>query len=213
MQPYSGDSKFPVWLIADSEPKNWHTLLLTPLDPRHPARHNIWTSVLEYMQEVLYKQKRLRFDAARLYIRNAVTDPDEKPKSVELNWSQGLQDKIDALRTNLRNMSPKVILTFGAFGFEFVRRALDEQPIYPYSHWSTLRLGKEFKERLALYHVSITNLLPLLHVSISRGRFLESHKYFVGEKTKESPNYFEYVGNKLAELFLQQLVSEPIWVH
>lgn len=69
MQPYSGDPKFPVWLIADSEPKNWRKLLLAPLDPRHPVRHNIWTSVLEYMQEVLYKQKRLRFDAAKLYIR------------------------------------------------------------------------------------------------------------------------------------------------
>jgi len=164
------------------------------------------------MQELLYKQKRLRFDTAKLYIRNAVTDPDEKPKSVALNWSQELQDKVNALITELRNMNPKVILTFGAFAFEFVRRALNEQPIYPYSYWSTLRLGKEFKERFTHYDVSTTNLLPLLHVSISRGRFLESHKYFVGEEIKESPNYFEYVGNKLAELFLQQLTSEPIWV-
>jgi len=164
------------------------------------------------MQEALYEQKRLRFDAAKLYIRNAVTDPDEKPKSVTLNWSQELRGKIDSLRADLRNMSPKVILTFGAFAFEFVRRACGEEPIYPYPHWGTLQLGKEFRERLALYDASKTNLLPLLHVSISRGRFLESHKYFVGEKTKESPNYFEYVGNKLAELFLQQLASEPIWV-
>lgn len=67
MEAYTGAPRFPVWLVADSEPKNWHKLLLTPLDPRHPARHNIWTSVLEYMQEALYEQKRLRFDTVKLY--------------------------------------------------------------------------------------------------------------------------------------------------
>lgn len=212
MKAYAGDPRFPVWLVADSEPKNWQQLLLTPLDPRHPARHNIWTSVLEYMQEALYKQKKLRFNAESLYIRNAVTNPDEKPEGVRLNWSQELRDKIDSLRADLVHSSPKVILTFGAFAFEFVRRAYTEEPIYPYSHWGTANLGNEFRKRVALYDVSKTNVLPLLHVSISRGRFLESHRYFVGEEAKEPPNYFEYVGGKLADLFLQRLALEPIWV-
>ena len=212
MKAYTGDPRFPVWLVADSEPRNWHQLLLTPLDPRHPARHNIWTSVLEYMQEAVYKQGKLRFNAGSLCIRNAVTNPDEKPGGVRLNWSQELRDKIDSLRTDLLHFTPKVILTFGAFAFEFVRRACSEEPIYPYSHWGTGELGNEFRKRVALYDVSKINVLPLLHVSISRVRFLESPKYFVGEETKELPNYFEYVGDKLAEPFLQRLASEPIWV-
>ncbi len=212
MRAYTGDPRFPVWLVADSEPRNWHQQLSTPLDPKHPARHNIWTSVLEYVQETVYKQEKLRFNARSLYIRNAVTNPDEKPEGVRLNWSQELRDKIDALRTDLVHFRPKVILTFGAFAFEFVRRACSEEPIYPYSHWSTVELGNEFRKRIALYDVSKINVLPLLHVSISRGRFLESHKYFVGEETKELPNYFEYVGDKLAKLFLQRLALEPIWV-
>ena len=212
MEAHSGDPRMPVWLIADSEPKNWHKLLLVPLDPRHPARHNIWTSVLEHMQETLYKRKRLRLDQSKLYIRNAVTDPSEKPKSAALSWSQELQGKVDSLRTDLEVMSPKLVLTFGAFAFEFVRRARREKSFYPYSHWSTLRLGEEFRERLSRYDVSKTNVLPLLHVSIARGKFLESHRYFVGAEMGESPNYFEYVGTRLAELLLKRLEFEPIWV-
>lgn len=212
MEAHSGDPSFPIWLIADSEPKNWRDLLLTPLDPRHPARHNIWTSVLEYMQEKLYKRRRLRFDTSKLYIRNAVIDPDEKPKSAALNWNEGLQDKVDLLRADLQFMSPKLVLTFGAFAFELVRRASGEEHYYKYSEWGTLRLGEEFKERLALFDTSKTNVLPLLHASISRGRFLESHRYFVGKEAKYAPNYFEYVGNELAELLLKKLKTESIWV-
>lgn len=212
MEDYAGDPKFPVWLVADSQPKNWHHLLLTPLDPRHPARHNIWTSVLEYMQGTLYKQKKRRFDTERLYIRNAVTDPDEKPEGVRLNWPQELRDKTNSLGISLSCFNPKVVLTFGAFAFEFARRACSEEPLLPYSHCTTAQLGNEFKKRIASYDALKPNILPLLHVSISRGRFLESHRYFVGGEGKEPPNYFEYVGGKLAELFLQRLALEPIWV-
>lgn len=212
MKEYVGDPGFAVWLVADSEPRNWHHLLLTPLDPRHPARHSIWTPILEYMQEALYKRDRRRFNTETLYIRNAVTSPDEKPEGMRLNWHQELRDKIDSLRTSLLRQNPKVILTFGAFAFEFVRRFRSEEPTYPYSHWGTAQLGNEFRKRITSYDVSKTNILPLLHVSISRGKFLESHKYFVGEEGKKPPNYFEYVGGKLAELFLQRLALEPIWV-
>jgi hypothetical protein len=164
------------------------------------------------MQEGLYKQKRLRFDTERLYIRNAVISPDEKPGGLIPNWPQELLGKIDLFRTDLLHFSPKIVLTFGAFAFEFARRACSEEAIYPYSHWNTVELGNEFRERVLHYDASKTNVLPLLHVSISRGKFLESHEYFVGEEAKELPNYFEYTGAKLAELLLQQLLSEPIWV-
>lgn len=212
MKTSAGAPSFPVWLIADSEPRNWNKQLLTPLDPRHPARHNIWTSVLEHIQETVYKQEKRRFDTGRLYIKNAVTNPDEKPESVRLDWPQELREKTDSLRADLLHWSPKVVLTFGAFAFEFLRRACREQPLCSYAHWSTAELGSEFRKRVVLYEDSKTNILPLLHVSISRGRFLESHKYFVGGEGKDPPNYFEFVGVKVAEIFLQKLRSEPIWV-
>jgi hypothetical protein len=30
-----GNKEFPVWLLGDSNPKNWQDVLITPLDPRH----------------------------------------------------------------------------------------------------------------------------------------------------------------------------------
>lgn len=212
MQDFYGDPRSTIWLVADSEPRNWHNLLLTPLDPRHPARHSIWTSVLEYIQDTLYRRDKRRLNSETLYIRNAVGNPDDKPERVKLNWSQELQEKNHSLRANLAHFKPKVVLTFGAFAFEFLRRACNEEPIFPYSHWGTAQLGTEFKKRIKLYNASDINVLPLLHISISRGKFLESHRYFVGEEGGKPVNYFEFVGNKLAELFLQKLASEAIWV-
>lgn len=49
-------------------------------------------------------------------------------------------------------------------------------------------------------------------VDISRGKFLESHAYFVGDKNNKAPDYFEYAGIKLADLLLKEMISEPILV-
>jgi len=212
MKDSVGDPMFSVWLIADSEPKRWQGLLLTPLDPRHPARHSIWTSVLDYMQEALYRQEKRRFASDRLYITNAVKKPDYKPIAAAVYWPASLQEKTRSLRERLSYFKPKVLLTFGAFAFEFVRRACDEELLFPFGYWSTKRLGGEFKKRIALYDSTRINVLPLLHVSISGGRSLESHSYFVGEGGKEPANYFEFVGTELAQLFLEKCKSLPIWV-
>lgn len=37
MKPQVGDPDFPIWLLGDSNPKGWQSVLETPLDPRHPA--------------------------------------------------------------------------------------------------------------------------------------------------------------------------------
>lgn len=212
MKDSVGDPRFSVWLVADSEPKTWQELLLTPLDPRHPARHSIWTSVLDYMQEALYRQEKRRFASDQLYITNAVKNPDDKPRAMDIDWPASLQEKICSLRDRLSYFKPKVVLTFGAFAFEFARRACGEELLFPFGRWSAKRLGEDFKKRVALYDSARINILPLLHVSISRGRFLESHRYFVGEGGKEPANYFEFVGTELANLFLEQSDKLPIWV-
>jgi len=209
VKDYSGDINFPIWLVADSEPQNWQQFLDYPLDPRHPARHNIWTPVLNYMQEYLYRRSKVRFNTKNLYITNSIKNPDNKPKGGELDWSQKLETKVSKLRTNITDIKPKVILTFGAFAFEFLRRVCGETPKHPFAHWGTENLGIEFKKRICSFNKSQVNILPLLHVSIARGRFLESHRYFVGE---EKGNYFEFVGEKLAGLFLKEFITEPIWV-
>lgn len=209
MKDISGDINFPIWLVADSEPKNWQSRLDTPLDPRHPARHSIWTSVLDYMQDYLYRNGKRRFNTENLCIRNAIKNPSDKPSGGDLDWSQELKAKVSKLRASIMDMKPRVILAFGAFAFEFVRRACDETLEHPFAYWGTENLGVEFKKRVHSYNESQVNVLPLLHVSIARGKFLESHRYFVGE---EKGNYFAFVGERLAELFLKELMAERIWV-
>jgi len=212
MEDSVGDPGFPVWLVADSEPKRWQGVLLTPLDSRHPARHSIWTSVVDYMQEVFYRQDRRRLATNRMYITNAIKDSDDKPRPTDADWSYKIKDGARLLGDKLSDCEPKVVITFGAFAFEFVRRALKEEPSVPFSHWSTKRLGIEFKRRVALFDISGINVFPFLHVSISRGRFLESHKYFVGDGADEPPNYFKFVGTTLANLLVGQCKELAIWV-
>jgi len=208
----AGDPEFPVWLVADSPPKNWGTVLDTPLDPGHPARHNIWTSVLEYMQEALYRRDGRRFDTARLYVRYAVSKRADKPDRTSPDWPIELRRQINIWTADLMWFRPKVILTFGAFTFEFLRRAHNENPWYPFTHWTTGRLGDDFRERYKSIDLLGVNILPLLHRNISGGRFMESHRDFMGEQAGEGANYFEYVGTKLAELSLERLAQEPIWI-
>ena len=64
---------------------------------------------------------------------------------------------------------------------------------------------------MRLYNPLQVNVVPLLHVSIARGRFLYSHRYFVGGEGDSEPNYFDYVGRKLAEVFLQYM-GKKIWI-
>ena len=53
MKEFSGDPEFPIWLIGDSPPENWVDKLDFPLDAKHPARHNVWTSILDSLQAQL----------------------------------------------------------------------------------------------------------------------------------------------------------------
>jgi hypothetical protein len=167
------------------------------------------------MQGALYRQEKRRFASDHLYIINAVKDPDDKPIGTAIDWPTVLQEKHGALRGKLSHFRPKVVLTFGAFAYECVRRACGEELLFPFGYWSTKRLGEEFKKRLALFESARVNVLPLLHVSISRGRCLKiikSHSYFVGEEGKGPANYFEFVGTGLAQLFLAKCKHLPIWV-
>ena len=57
----------------------WEEFLDGPLDSRHPARHNIWTPVLEGIQKEVFSEDRRRVDDSQLYFRNAVHNQEDKP--------------------------------------------------------------------------------------------------------------------------------------
>ena len=195
----SGSKSFPMWLIADSSPPRWENCLVQPLDPRHPARHSIWTPILEGIQSEVFRAVRGRVDTTDLYVRNAVRSADDRPSSRSPKWPPPLEAKTLHLGKLLAKHSPKLVLTFGAFAFEFTRRSLQQGLPKPVSHWTTSALGREFKRCIETFDPARINLLPLLHVSIARGHFLRSHQNFTG---LQDGNYFDYVGCKIATLLL-----------
>jgi hypothetical protein len=81
MKDEDGDKKFAIWLLGDSNPKNWQHVLDVRFDPKHPARHSIWTPVLETIQEYVFVTRKNRVKTSPIYVRNAIEDPVDKPLS------------------------------------------------------------------------------------------------------------------------------------
>jgi hypothetical protein len=209
MQREVGDRHSEIWLLGDSNPRRWQDVLEAPFDPRHPARHSIWTPVLDVIQDQVYRKCRRRLDTSSLYIRNAVEDPTGKPASQSVTWEGISETEAACFREILVEYRPKVLPSFGAFSFEFARRSLDQEPVRRYSYWGARQLGQEFRQRIAEFDLGTINLLPLLHVSIARGRFIQAHEYFCQQ---EGANYFEYVGKQIAEKLIVHQGELQIWI-
>lgn len=209
MKIETGDKSFPILLIGDSNPARWEEILTVPFDLRHPVVHNIWTSILDSVQDTLYRKKKLRLNTRKIYIRNAVQSSLDKPEDTALDW-----ENLSALKhvINLRELlfanHPFLVLAFGRFSFELVRRSLGEA-YRKCEEWNTKESGNEFRNRHKVIAPHKINLLPLLHISISRGNFIQSHNYFCG---LEGDNYFHYVGTKLSETLLPYSDSLDVWV-
>lgn len=197
MKDEIGDIHFPIWLLGDSEPKNWYKLLDSPFDARHPAVHNIWTPIISNIQKSFYAKGKLRIDEDKIYKRNPIKKKSDKPSCKDVAWAK-IQRQIKFLKDLIDAHKPIFIFTFGSFSFEFVRRATE--PIAEkkrWDFWRTDRLGCEFQSRISKINFSNINVLPLLHVSIARGKFLTSHERFTFGKNS---NYFNYCGNLLAKV-------------
>ncbi len=204
MKEFAGNPEFPIWLMGDSPPEKWMDKLDTPLDPRHPARHSIWTSVADPMQDRLYRQSRLRLDTSQLYIRNAVN----LPLALSTIEEQTRLSQV-TLKEMLDKYKPSIVLTFGVAAFMRALMASDEVPQQFFK--TTKLLGEQFRNRIQKYEGCKVNIIPLLHVSIA-WKFLEAHRDFVGTHGQTPPNYFDYVGTKLADLLLAKFSDKPIWI-
>jgi uracil-DNA glycosylase len=203
-----GNIQFPIWIIGDSNPEQWENELEYPFDPRHPIRHNIITSVLDVIQEQVYKEQKLRVNTKDIYVRNAIEAADRKPKCPN-DW-ENLKNDIMSFETELHLYKPVIVLTFGAFAYEFVRRANDCNSVpYMFSYRGSERLGKEFRNNTANFKASQINIFPMLHRSIAGGHFLKSHTNYCGNY---GSNYFEYAGSKLAKIMLINKNNLNIWL-
>jgi hypothetical protein len=216
MKAEVGDKTFALWLLGDSNPKNWADRLDFPLDPRHSARHSIWTPILDMIQQEAFLARHTRIDVSNLYVRNAIQNADHKPKDNVLEWKDepelnaAITQDIANLHTLAEQYKPKIIFTFGAFSFEFARRAVEgTNDPYVYGYWSTRLLGQEFRRRIENFDPQKVNVVPLLHATIARGRFLESHRDFcAGEDT----NYFVFTGTKLGQLLVKHYEAFSFWM-
>lgn len=210
MKKDTGNKSFPLWLVGDSNPKNWQDDLSAPLDSRHPARHNIWTPVVDVIQDELFRKGRIRLETRLLYIRNAVENPNDRPVVKAVQWFSEVAREIEILRNDLIQYRPKLVFSFGRFAFEFSRRAFGETPHFSSGFWNTKSLGDEFRRRLSSFSPEGINLIPLLHTSISRGRFVSSHKDFCQQGI--NANYFDYVGLQIACKLQEHQDLLNIWV-
>lgn len=206
----TGEKTFPIWLLGDSNPIRWQDSLETPLDVKHPVRHNIWTSILDVVQETVYQDSGIRLRTDTIYTRNAVQSPEDKPTNKEREWHLQTMCELDKLKNLILTNEPIILITFGAFSFEFVRRATNEPQQFPYTHWDTKNLGRAFCDARDAFKPSAINVLPLLHRSISGGYFLKSHANFTQGEC--CGNYFTFAGRTIASILLKHFKSKDVWL-
>ena len=199
MEEEKGDIKSPIWLIGDSPPKRYEDVK-HPFDTRHPAVHNIWTPIAYKIQSKIYKEKSIFFDIDddnKRYILNAVTGSDIKPKDNAFEWDNAeLDSQLRKMTHLIKNYKPAMIITFGAFAFEFIRRCDDSDSIKyrKYGYWGAKNLGKCF-----LAAIEKKRIVSLLHISISY-KWLSSHRQFTNDN---DGNYFDFVSDKLYPRFIE----------
>ncbi|MFC2034203.1 hypothetical protein ACFLTT_02225 [Chloroflexota bacterium] len=121
---------------------------------------------------------------------------------------------IKTLKGLFSKHKPSIVLTFGTSAFIMTLFACGEssQGLFESTKKETILLGEQFRSRIENYCDDKMNVIPLLHVSIARRYFLKAHKYFVGDNRPTPSNYFNYVGEKLADLLLEKLFDRPIWI-
>jgi len=185
----SGERTNPIWLL---------------FNPKHPAvRHYIWTPVLAEIQDRVYRELRTRIDASKIYIRSAVNDSRIVPNTLNW-WDTKVAAEIQQFRDIALEYEPKILISFGAFPFEFVRRVYEIKPEKGPKSWGTTNLGDEFGKSMETFDINKTNIVPLLRRVVASDKFIEDPSY--------SENYFHYVGTKLADKIIENKESLSIWM-
>lgn len=204
-----GNKNFPIWILSDMEPSYLEENLKGPFDYRHPARHIVCTSVLNVIQHHIYKSIQKRLDEDSFCYCTTIPEKVEKPKINDVIWENGIYDDIAALKKEIDTYRPAVILSFGAFTYELLRRTQENNTARSYGSWTPSELGGEFKACVNEFDINAVNFFPLLDRSIVGWRFLESHEQFVGKKNAD---YFHYSGREIARLLVTYQDELDVWM-
>jgi len=185
-----GERSNPIWLLVN---------------PKHPSvRQNIWTPILAEVQDKVYREIHTRVDTTNIYIRNVVSDCRVVPNTLNW-WDAEVATEIETFRELVLEHKPKILISFGAFPFEFLRRVYEIKPEKGPKYWGNCYLGDEFVKSIDNFDSEKINMLPLLRRVMTSGKFIEDHDC-IGQ------NYFHYIGTKLAEKLIENKDSLNIWI-
>ena len=184
------NTSYPIWLVVN---------------PKYPAvRNDIWTPILDEIQDKVYRTLHIRIDTETIFIKNAVSDLGILPYTLNW-WAVELDKEIVMFRESVLKHQPKILFTIGAFPYEFVRRAYEIKPIKGPKYWSNANLEDEFEQSIANFDINLTNRIPLLRRVITSG----NRNY---ASLKKCENYFHDVGTKIADKILKNKENLKIWI-
>jgi hypothetical protein len=189
-----GDKNCPIWLL---------------INPKYPAVvQDIWRHVLDEIQDKIYREIHARIDASNIYIRSVVSDCGIVPNTLNW-WGKEVAVEISMLREFLLEYNPKMLISFGAFPYEFVRRVFETKPEKGPKYWSSSILRDEFERSITNFDVNQTNRIPLLRRVIASDKFQETSNYF---SSNDREQYFQHVGTRISEMIIQNKESFNIWI-
>lgn len=184
----SGEKAFPIWLLVN---------------PKYPAAfQDIWRPVLDEIQDRVYRHMHIRIDTPKIYIRRAVSDSKLVPNTLNW-WDKEVAKEIELCREIVHEHKPKILITFGAFPFEFVRRVFKIKPEKGPKAWSSSILRDEFERSMENFDINGTNTIPLLRLVVSSDKFTSR----AGRET-----YYHYVGTMIAEKIIENKDRLNIWI-
>jgi len=190
----SGERTYPIWLLVN---------------PKYPAVvYGIWRHVLDEIQDKVYREIQTRIDTTNIYIRSAVNDCGIVPNTLNW-WGNEVSSEIKLLKELIIDFNPKMVISFGAFTFEFMRRVYEIKPEKGPKYWSASILKDEFDISIDKFDAKQTNMIPLLRRVIESDKLIESEGYF---SQSDSEKYFHYVGTKIAEKIIENKDKLNIWI-
>jgi len=189
-----GERTYPIWLL---------------INPKYPAvRHDIWRPVLDEIQDRVFRELHTRIDTSNIYIRSAVSDGGIVPNTLNW-WGKEVAKEIEFYREIALIHKPKMLISFGAFPFEFARRVYEVKPEKGPKAWSSSILKHEFENSIENFDINQTNRIPLLRRVIATDKFIESSN-FLSRSDRET--YFQHVGSKIAEKIIENKDHLDIWI-
>lgn len=204
-----GNKTFPIWLLSEIELSFWEQKLDGPFDYRLPMRHVICTSVFNKIQETVYRTGKMRVETERFYIRNTLPPHLDKPNINDVIWEEKILKELDKLKKDIATYQPRIILAFGAFTYESLRRIHHQQPHRSYGSWTPQDMGDAFRENIQNFDINKPNFFPFLDRTISGWKFLDSHDDFVKQ---QGGDYFSYVGEQLGKKMIEHQEELKIWI-